>query len=72
MRTAKNNNGVDVMISTEEYKLLRKILANNEIPKSKMSEYDDHIAENLLRRGVLDYRLDNGEVVYKNIQKDKK
>lgn len=72
MRTAKNNNGIDVMISTEEYNLLRKILAKKEVPKSSMSGYDERLADGLLRRGVLGYRLDEGEVVYLNIQKDKK
>lgn len=68
MRTAKGINGSDVMISGEEYRILRKIYAKKEVFRSDLKPYEDNIAETLMKKGVLGHKLKDGKLIYYNIQ----
>lgn len=62
MRLAKNEFGISVMISNEEYLLLKKIKARGKIKALDTKEYYQEMADKLVSRGLLNKEdIDNEE-----------
>ena len=67
MRTVQNIHGVPVIVSTEEYKLIRKIHAKGKCPASDFSEFYQELAHKLFKRSVLNCDNSSDEPLYSTI-----
>lgn len=64
MRMAKSEFGHSVMVSNEEYAVLKKIKARGKVPVLGIQEYYQEIGDKLVSRGVLNKVEENGEEFY--------
>lgn len=64
MRMAQSEFGHSVMVSNEEYAVLKKIHARGKVPVLGIQEYYREVADKLVSRGVLNIIEDNGEEFY--------
>lgn len=64
MRMTKSEFGHSVMISNEEYSVLKKIKARGKVPVHSIQEYYQEIADKLVSRGVLNKVEENGDEFY--------
>lgn len=53
MRLAKNEFGISIMVSNEEYKILRKIMSMGKVKVDVVPEYYQELSDKLVSRGVL-------------------
>ncbi|AQW88819.1 putative structural protein [Erwinia phage pEa_SNUABM_50] len=63
MRAVDTKNGYSVIVSNEEYRLIKKIDANIKVPVESLSEYYQELGEKLYSRGVLN-KEENDETEY--------
>lgn len=63
MRIAKSEFGVSVMVSNEEYRVIRKIKSLGRVNRDMVPEYYQEIADKLVSRGVLN-RIEIGDKEY--------
>lgn len=64
MRMTKSEFGHSVMVSNEEYSVLKKIKARGKVPVLSIQEYYQEIADKLVSRGVLNKVEEDGEEFY--------
>lgn len=53
MRSVDTKNGYSIIVSNEEYRLIKKVDANIQVPVESLSEYYQELGEKLYSRGVL-------------------
>lgn len=71
MRSVGTQNGYSVIVSNEEYRLIKKIDANIKVPASSLQEYYQELADKLVSRGVLNREENDDEVYYVSIKRNK-
>lgn len=64
MRMTKSEFGHSVMVSNEEYAVLKKIRARGKVPVLGIQEYYREVADKLVSRGVLNIHEEDGEEYY--------
>ena len=69
MRMTKSEFGHSVMVSNEEYAVLKKIQARGKVKVLGIQEYYQEVADKLVSRGVLNIIEDNGEEYYVPIRR---
>lgn len=70
MRMTKNIYGHSVMVSNEEYSVLKKIKERGKLPALKIQEYYRTVADKLVSRGVLNKVHEDGKDFYEAIGSD--
>lgn len=71
MRLAKNEHGFSVIVSNEEYRVLRKIKSMGRVQAELIPDYYQELADKLVSRGVLN-KEEFDEVKYYTPVKEKK
>lgn len=71
MRLATNEHGFSVMVSNEEYRLLRKIKSMGRVKVDIVPDYYQELSDKLVSRGVLN-RIEIDDVEYYTPIKEKK
>lgn len=71
MRTTKNIHGHEVMVSTDESKLLSRITESNSVKESELSPFYQELAEKMYRKSILIREVNNDEVIFKAIESNK-
>lgn len=69
MRLAKNEFGVSIMVSNEEYLLIKKINARGKVAADGIQEYYKDMAEKLVSRGLLNMEEDGDEIYFTGIKR---
>lgn len=64
MRTTENIHGCSVMVSSDEYNLLKRMNEAHSIKESELSPFYQEVAEKMYRKSVLHRSVNNDEVVY--------
>lgn len=73
MRAIDTKNGYSVIVSNEEYRLLKKIDANIKVPADTLQDYYQELAEKLCSRGVLNKEVDDdNNEIFVSIKRSKK
>lgn len=71
MRMTNSEFGHSVMISNEEYAVLKKIKARGKVPVLSIQEYYQEMGDKLVSRGVLNKVEENGEEYFVPIRSPK-
>lgn len=71
MRLAKNEFGISVMVSNEEYRVLRKIKSLGKVKIDRVPDYYQELSDKLVSRGVLNKEEIDGEEYYIPIKERK-
>lgn len=72
MRSVDTKNGYNIIVSNEEYRLIKKVDANIKIPVQSLDEYYQELGEKLYSRGVLNKIENNGTEYFVSIKRSKK
>lgn len=71
MRTVDTKNGYSVIVSNEEYRLIKKVDANIQVPVESLSEYYQELGEKLYSRGVLNKVENDGTEYFVSMKRSK-
>lgn len=71
MRSVDTNKGFNIIVSNEEYRLVKKIDANIEMPVEHFGEYFQELGEKLYSRGVLNKIDKDGTEYFVSIKRSK-
>lgn len=71
MRSVDTKNGFTIIVSNEEYRLIKKIDANVEMPVEYFGEYWQELGEKLYSRGVLNKIEKDGTEYFVSIKRSK-
>lgn len=71
MRLAKNEFGISVMVSNEEYRILRKIKSMGKVKVDLVPDYYQELSDKLVSRGVLNRVEIDDEEYYVPIKEKK-
>ena len=71
MRSVDTKNGYCIIVSNEEYRLVKKIDANIEMPVEYFGEYFQELGEKLYSRGVLNKVEKDGTEYFVSIKRSK-
>jgi tetrahydromethanopterin S-methyltransferase subunit G len=71
MRTVGTNKGFSIIVSNEEYRLLKKVDANIEVKVDYFGEYYQELGEKLVSRGVLNKVDKDGTEYFVSIKRSK-
>lgn len=72
MRMAKSLSGFSVVVSNQEYALIRKVIASKKLPLDNLDEYHQELGNKLYRRGVLDKVTSHDEEYFIPVIKEEK
>ena len=72
MRSVDTKNGYSIIVSNEEYRLIKKVDANIEVPLDSLNEYYQELGEKLYSRGVLNKVEKDGTDYFVSIKRSKK
>lgn len=70
MRTISTANGYSVIVSNQEYTLIRHITAKGKVLNDSLEEYYQELAEKLANRGLLNKVQDGDEIFFVPIKKE--
>lgn len=70
MRTVPTGNGYSVIVSNQEYRLLRSIAAKGRVKPESLDEFYCELAEKLYSRGVLNKAEIDGEEYFIPVAKE--
>ncbi|AFC21741.1 virion structural protein [Cronobacter phage vB_CsaM_GAP32] len=71
MRSVDTNKGYSVIVSNEEYRLIKKVDANIRVPVDSLDEYYQELGEKLYSRGVLNKVENNGTEYFVSMKRSK-
>lgn len=71
MRSVGTNKGFSIIVSNEEYRLLKKVDANIEVQVDYFGEYYQELGEKLVSRGVLNKVDKDGTEYFVSIKRSK-
>lgn len=71
MRSVDTKNGYSVIVSNEEYRLIKKVDANIQVPVQSLSEYYQELGEKLYSRGVLNKVENDGTEYFVSMKRSK-
>lgn len=71
MRLAKNEHGFSVIVSNEEYRVLRKIKSLGRVKVEIVPDYYQELADKLVSRGVLNKEEFDEEEYYTPVKEKK-
>lgn len=71
MRSVDTKNGYSVIVSNEEYRLIKKVDANIQVPVQSLSEYYQELGEKLYSRGVLNKVESDGTEYFVSMKRSK-
>ncbi|SOK58566.1 hypothetical protein [Yersinia phage fHe-Yen9-04] len=71
MRAVDTKNGYSIIVSNEEYRLIKKVDANIKVPIESLSEYYQELGEKLFSRGVLNKEEDGDTEYFLSIKRSK-
>lgn len=71
MRTRQTDQGYSVIVSNEEYKLLRKIDAHGSLPAEYLDEYYRELGEKLCSRSLLNKVQKEGKEYFVSLKRKK-
>ncbi len=71
MRSVDTNNGYSIIVSNEEYRLIKKVEANIEVPVESLDLYYQELGEKLYSRGVLNKVENNGTEYFVSMKRSK-
>ncbi|AMM43860.1 virion structural protein [Pectobacterium phage vB_PcaM_CBB] len=71
MRSVDTKNGYSVIVSNEEYRLIKKVDANIQVPVESLSEYYQELGEKLYSRGVLNKVENDGTEYFVSMKRSK-
>lgn len=69
MRLTKNEFGISIMVTNEEYLLIKKINARGKVASDGIQEYYQDMAEKLVARGLLNKEEENDEIYFTGIKR---
>lgn len=72
MRAVDTTHGYSVIVSNEEYRLLKKVDANIKLKYDSIKEYYQELGDNLVSRGVLKRIEEDGILYFVSIKRSKK
>lgn len=70
MRTVPSSNGYSIIVSNQEYRLLRNISARGKVDPSTLEEFYQELAEKLHSRGVLNKTQIDGVEYFTPVTKE--
>lgn len=71
MRSVDTNKGYSVIVSNEEYRLIKKVDANIRVPVDSLDEYYQELGEKLYSRGVLNKVENDGTEYFVSMKRSK-
>lgn len=71
MRSVDTKNGFSIIVSNEEYRLIKKIDANIQVPVESLNEYYQELGEKLYSRGVLNKEEHDGTEYFVSMKRSK-
>ena len=71
MRSVDTKNGYSIIVSNEEYRLIKKIDANIRVPVDSLDEYYQELGSKLVSRGVLNIDEDGETEYFVSIKRSK-
>jgi hypothetical protein len=71
MRSVDTKNGYSIIVSNEEYRLLKKIDANIRVDVESLGEYYQELGYKLVSRGVLNIDEDGDTEYFVSIKRSK-
>lgn len=71
MRSVGTNKGFTIIVSNEEYRLVKKIDANIEMPVDYFGEYYQELGDKLVSRGILNKVEKDGTEYFVSIKRSK-
>lgn len=71
MRMAKNEHGFSVIVSNEEYRVLRKIKSMGRVKAELVPDYYQELSDKLVSRGVLNKVEIDGDEYYEPVKEKK-
>lgn len=71
MRSVDTKNGYSIIVSNEEYRLLKKIDANIRVDVESLGEYYQELGYKLVSRGVLNIDEDGDSEYFVSIKRSK-
>lgn len=71
MRSVDTKNGYSIIVSNEEYRLVKKVDANIQVPVDSLQEYYQELGEKLYSRGVLNKVEKDGTEYFVSIKRSK-
>lgn len=71
MRSVDTKNGFSIIVSNEEYRLIKKVDANIQVPVESLSEYYQELGEKLYSRGVLNKVENDGTEYFVSMKRSK-
>ncbi len=71
MRSVDTNNGYSIIVSNEEYRLIKKVEANIEVPVESLDLYYQELGEKLYSRGVLNKVENDGTEYFVSMKRSK-
>lgn len=71
MRSIDTKNGYSVIVSNEEYRLIKKVDAAIKVPVDSLGEYFQELGEKLYSRGVLNKEEDGDKEYFVSIKRSK-
>lgn len=71
MRYVKAENGYSVMVSNDEYSLIRKIKANGKYPLANLDDYYQELGEKLYSKGLLNKITENDKEYFISINRSR-
>lgn len=71
MRSVDTKNGYSVIVSNEEYSLIKRIDAKIQVPVESLNEYYQELGEKLYSRGVLNKEENDGTEYFVSMKRSK-
>lgn len=71
MRSVSTGNGYAIIVSNQEYRLIRNISARGKVSTESLDEFHCELADKLYSRGLLNKVQDGDEEFYTPVNKEK-